>query len=184
VVAGSGLSEKQGSLTRDPDGIVADFDVPASHDSILPGRQKVVGLDFEIEEYKPEYEDGLRSYLREALQYKNVKTVEVALDAVIFDDGRLIGPDNHSLSTSFTAHLKAKQDLYRAIAARMEQGSSVQEAFHLETEGIFRRPPSFDDLNRRLAADEANGLREKYGDAKIREILAQLTLKEPFVIRR
>jgi hypothetical protein len=184
LVAGSGLSEKRGSLTRDPDGIVADFDVPASHYSILPGRQKVVGFDFEISEYKPEYEDSLRSYLREALEYKNIKTVEIALDAVIFDDGLLIGPDNCSLSSSLTSHLKAKQDLYRAIAGRMEEGSSVQEAFRLETEGIFRRPPSFDDLYRRLAADEANRLREKYGDAKMREILAQVILKEPFVIRR
>jgi hypothetical protein len=137
VVAGSGLSEKQGSLTRDPDGIVADFDVPASHDSILPGRQKAIGFGIEISEYKPEYEEGLRSYLREALEYKNIKTVEVALDAVIFDDGLLIGPDNYSLSASLAAHVKAKQELYRSIAARVEQGSSVQEAFRLETEGIF-----------------------------------------------
>jgi hypothetical protein len=66
----------------------------------------------------------------------------------------------------------------------MEQGSSVQEAFRPETEGIFRRPPSFDDLYRRLAADEANRLRQKYGDSRIHEILAQVILKEPFVIRR
>src|SRR5262249_50988505 len=159
VIAGSGLSEKAGSLFRDPDGIFADFDVPASHYSILSGRQKVVGFHFEIPEYQREHEDGLRSYLRETLEHKNIKGVEVVLDAVIFDDGLLIGPDSYSLSASFAAHLKAKQELYRAIADRIEQGSSVDEAFRVATQRLFWRQPSVDDLYPRLAADEANRLR-------------------------
>jgi hypothetical protein len=184
VIAGSALSEKHGSLIRDPDGIVGNFDVPASHYSILSGRQKVVGFDFEIPEYQREYEDGLRYFLREALDYKNIKGVEVVLDAVIFDDGLLIGPDNYSLSASFAAHLKAKQELYRAIAGRIDQGSSVEEAFRGATERPSGRQPSFDDLYPQLAADEANRLRQRYGDARMREILAQVILKEPFVVRR
>ena len=183
VTAGSALSEKQGSLVRDPDGIVADFDIPASHYSIPSGRQKLVGFDFEIPEYKREYEDGLRSFLREALESKNIKGIEIALDAVIFDDGLLIGPDNYSLSASFAAHLKANQELYRAIAGRLEQGSSVEEAFRLAM-GPRGQRPSFDDLYPQLAAEDANDLRHRYGDSKMREILAQVILKEPFAIRR
>jgi hypothetical protein len=175
--------EKHGSLVRDPDGIVANFDIPASHYSIPSGRQKVVGFDFEIPEYKQEYEDELRSFLGEALESKNIKGIEIAPDAVIFDDGLLIGPDNYSLSASFAAHLRANQELYRAIAGHIEQGSSVEEAFRLAI-GPRGRQPSFDDLYPQLAAGDANDLRHRYGDSNMREILAQLILKEPLVIRR
>jgi len=66
----------------------------------------------------------------------------------------------------------------------MSLGSSVEEAFRVTTEGLFARQPSFDVLYPRLAAEEANRLRQRYGDSRIREILAQVILKESFVIGR
>jgi hypothetical protein len=40
------------------------------------------------------------------------------------------------------------------------------------------RQPSFDDLYPQLGAEDANDLRQRYGDLRMRDILAQVILKE------
>jgi hypothetical protein len=63
---------------------------------------------------------------------------------------------------------------------RLDSGASVDEAFQ-----AARQFEIEDGVHARSAAVHTiNALRKSYGDAKIRDVLGQLILKQPFVVRR
>jgi len=151
---------------------------------IQPGEQRLVGIGYEVssEEYVKTYRDW---GLQENAGHRNTTELRVELDAVIFDDGKLLGADTEfqdmRFSDHFAAYLKAKQDLYRSIAENIESGKSLDDAFH-----PFEGPPmpSNLDLYQGLAKQEARALRRKLGDRAIYETITKAIRKQPFVIHR
>jgi hypothetical protein len=116
--------------------------------------------------------------------------IRVTLDAVIFEDGELIGPDKSHLGEHFAAYVNAKQDVYRSLVQGLDSGQSMGEAFRPIDEmiaaaranpGLIENPLA---IWPRQAAGEALGWRKRYGDVHLPSILRRALRKEPFVIYR
>jgi hypothetical protein len=179
-----------------------------SERGIPSGGQRLIGIGFEIPERKikfgPQPEPGWDderiwkwgiSMTREFIsriksQDPDTKGIRVRLDAVIFGDGSLIGPDaGGTLQGAIERHIKAKQDLYRKIVERIDTGASIDEAFQsvpaMELEDVSEGRSTLHDIHAHSEAlNTLRALRKAYGDAKIRDVLEQAILKEPFVVHR
>ena len=120
----------------------------------------------------------------------------IELNAVIFEDGTLIGADDRSALTDlFSAHVEAKQHCYRGIIEALDAGQSVAESFapveRLSADKANRRrainqfmdgKPA--DLWRGQAAADAMRWRRRHSDADIPPLLKQVIRLDPFTIRR
>jgi hypothetical protein len=122
--------------------------------------------------------------------------LRIELNAVIFADGTLIGPDDQSALTDlFSTYVQAKQAWYRSIIAAIDSGQSVAESFApIERfaadatnrmragNQVMREKPA--DLWTRQAAADARRWRRRYADGDIRPLLKQVIRLDPFTIRR
>lgn len=95
---------------------------------IHPGQERLAGTDFELWpiEYVDEYLHWGSQIIR---KLGDVQTLRVGLDAVIFDDGTLLGPDRSHLAEHFIEFVKAKQTLYRDVLVGLETGEHYHEIF-------------------------------------------------------
>jgi hypothetical protein len=157
---------------------------------VYPGEQRLVGNGFEIhgEEYLEDYRDwGLQGIAR----LRNATGLSIELNAVIFEDGVLLGPDTSGLdartgtfSEHFSAYLKANQHLYRTLVEGIESGHSVEEVFRpLDTRA---EPPLGDPFGiyPQLAAEAACKWRRRLGDQAIFDALKKALREHSFMIRR
>jgi hypothetical protein len=183
---------------------------------IPPGGQQLFGIGFEIPETRVTFGDEHAAdgwndermwtwiiettkefILRIKRQDPDTKGIRVRLDAVIFEDGLLIGADDrHFLQRALTTQVQARQALYRRLANLIDNGASVEEAFQSaplpqiedfiqDTNHMDEGPDPFQDQNARMEAiHTVIALRKIYGDARIREALGQALLKVPFVVHR
>jgi hypothetical protein len=62
-------------------------------------------------------------------QLSNAKDLRIGLDAVIFDDGLLVGPDNTGLANTFGIHVNAKQEIYRILETRLRECNASEDFF-------------------------------------------------------
>jgi hypothetical protein len=133
------------------------------------------------------YLDQLRSFPAETKhEYSEVDKIEITLDAVIFSDGLLIGPNQSALDQDFMTYFESKQNLFRQIASDLDSGKSVDQAFApvttLAANHVSPRDrPAFYKM---LAAQEVNHLRRRIGDTEVSDTVRGAIRKEPFVIRR
>ena len=162
-----------------------------SDGSIASGDKKIVAMEFEFQPplNAPDWSTWIHQIAEwQKQQYADVHSVEVDLDAVIFSNGVLSGPDSSELSTHFSTYLAAKQELFRQIAARLNSGSTVEEAFRA-IDSMAQPKPS-DDINdlslfyHRLAAQEIRALRKRVGDQDSIVICKEAVREQPFVVRR
>ena len=122
--------------------------------------------------------------------------LHIELNAVIFADGLLVGPDDQSTLTDlFSTYVQAKQDWYRGILAALEAGQSVAESFapverfledatdRLRAGSHFPSEKAADMWTRQAAAD-ATRWRRRYADGDIPALLKQAIRLDPFPIRR
>jgi hypothetical protein len=95
---------------------------------IRRGEQRLVGMGFEAWplEHLKLYRDVGREG-RDSLP--DVKHLRVALDAVIFDDGEMLGNDESHLAEHFIAFVQAKQVLYRDVVVGLETGGPYDDVF-------------------------------------------------------
>jgi hypothetical protein len=178
-----------------------------SERGIPPGGQRLIGLGYEIPQVRPKFDsspdtpgwDDERIWrwvvsttkdFVDRIKQQNLGTVgiSVKLDAVILEDGTLIGSDAEGrLQTAFGSHVRVKQDLFREVVSRLDKGLSVEETFTFPGSEM---PPDLTEMDdsmgmfRPEAIRTARNLRKRYGDEKILDILRQAILKEPFVIHR
>ena len=162
---------------------------------IRPGEQGLIAEGMEIHcgrwNEKPTEDFYLRQFAEAFERFVNATEVRISLDAVIVDDGELIGPDESQLGDHFAAYVKAKQDIYRSLVQSLDSGQSMDEAFRpIEaTIAVTCADPRLPVDNPfaiwpRQAAGEARGWRKRYGDADLHNILRRALRKDPFVIRR
>ena len=122
--------------------------------------------------------------------------LHIELNAVIFADGTLVGPDDQSALTDlFSTYVQAKQDWYRSIIAALDAGQSVAESFapverfladatnRMRAGNQVMREKSA-DLWKRQAAADARRWRRRYADGDIRRLLKQEIRLDPFTICR
>ncbi len=162
---------------------------PPGH-AISPGEKRLSAMEIEFgpEIIKlPGWEQTLRDAARnQAKTYADVTALEVELDAVIFDDGVLVGPDHGNLQASFAAYLEAKQKLFREIVAGLDAGQSMEQVFagaKAEAD-VHSSTAATHSIYDRLAAEEILALRSRIGDQAVHNVFKQAIRKEPFVIHR
>jgi len=180
-----------------PDAIAGSQDianVPLEKRDDLPlpgGQQKLVAPEIELGPSweEPFYRDQLLSFgADQKRDLADAETIEITLDAAIFSDGQLVGPDHSNLEQSFMAEFESEQKFFRQIVADLDAGHSIEEAFAPVTALAQQHPPSpRGDLKafyETITAQEIVSLRKRVGDASVRALFGGAIRKEPFAIRR
>jgi hypothetical protein len=145
--------------------------------------ERLVGMGFEV--WPVEYVESYRDFGRRAIaELGEVRNLRIELDAVIFDDGTLLGPDESRLAEHFIAFVQAKQTLYRDVVVGLEVGSVGDDIFAPLRQTLAaphranpRDPPS---LYTREAAAEVLG----WHDRILLEVFRRALRREPFAITR
>jgi len=150
---------------------------------IRTGEQRVVGMGFEA--WPVEYVESYRDFGRGAMeQLGGVLSLRVALDAVIFDDGTMLGPDESHLAEHFIAYVHAKQARYRDVVVALETGrvgDDVLAPVRKAAAAPFR-PNPMDPMAiyDRQSAAEVLG----WHDRVVAEVFRRALRREAFTIRR
>jgi len=176
-------------------------DALISHDlpGLAPGASRIEALGVVIHGWKdqdPYFDQFLPQFVDHNEQLMtNATDLRIELNAAIFEDGTLVGPDDDSwLRETFSAHVEGKQFWYRGIIEALDAGRSVDEAF----EPVDRflndwtsrlragEHPSFDDprvMGKREAAGDAKRWRRRVSDEEVPRLLRESIRLDPFVIR-
>ena len=102
-----------------------ECDVP--HDRpIRPGEERLEGMNSEV---GMNSDDASTDAKYQAVDLAGVAAVKAHLDAVIFDDGTLAGPDRFNLSGKFVPYVEDHQLLYRSILASLHAGESAEKLY-------------------------------------------------------
>ncbi|HUB82780.1 MAG TPA: hypothetical protein VMB03_28475 [Bryobacteraceae bacterium] len=149
---------------------------------IRTGEQRLHGLGFEL--WPPQHALAFRDYgISEAREFGAVTRIEVALDAVIFDDGALLGPDRSHLAEHFIEFVRAKQSAYGDILEALESGA-VEDALAPLRAIASSTPPglAIDPLGiySRMAAEEILAFNRRVALEAFRRTIR----RDPFSIRR
>jgi len=99
---------------------------------IPPDGKMVISVSCSVERESLEISDGewLDPFVQEKdWQLGNASDLRIGLDAVVFDDGLVVGPDSTGLATGFGAHVDAKQEIYRTLAKRLEECNASEDFF-------------------------------------------------------
>lgn len=149
---------------------------------IRRGEERLVGRGFEA--WPPDYLDSYRDYgLSTIRQSGAAKRVEIALDAVIFEDGAILGRDEAHLGRHFIEYVRAKQSAYREIVEHLESGLG-EEAF-ARLRAVASKPAPVTSADPfagypKMAAEEILALRDRVA----LEVFRRTLRREPFAIKR
>jgi len=106
------------------------------------------------------------------------------LDAVIFEDGTLAGPDSNStLCDLFTAYVSAKQARYGALLEALDDGRLLEDALWHSDQQLFMRD-DWNELWSQQALGEATAWCRHHAGEDLRALIRGTLRLEPFVIRR
>jgi hypothetical protein len=149
---------------------------------IKTGGERLVGLGFEV--WPPEYANHFRDYgLRTIMRMGEIARLRIALDAVIFEDGTMLGSDQSRLAENFIESVHAKQSLYRGIVVELEASNVREDVFAPLREILARHPaPHADRMEGvlRHAAAEILGFHHRVA----LEVFRRTLRREPFSIRK
>ena len=172
----------------------------ASDRGILPGARRLIGINFAIPERKPAgsppdfapeeeafYLPQVRNWIESTTQdFAGADRVDITLDAVIFDDGLLLGEEVTELTPHFEALVRAKQEAYRAVLDRIARGEAPAAAVRSFCE--VEDSPDDGWTRESFAANEGRNavaeLLHRYGDAHLAGALRRAILPQPFRVHR
>jgi hypothetical protein len=98
-----------------------------SHDRpIRPGEERLEGMNSELGMHP---DDASTDAKYQAEDLAGVTAVKAHLDAVIFDDGTLVGPDRNNLPEKFVPDVEVHQSLYRSILASLHAGEPAEKLY-------------------------------------------------------
>jgi hypothetical protein len=201
VTYADGRTSTTWSHTSFPETVCGDVQVSRNPAAIASGRRYLEACGLVLHGYGT-LDDYYDQFLGQFVDRKNEELagaieLGISVDAVIFEDGRLAGPDEGSrLADLFSAYVRAKQGWYRGILTALEAGRSVEEAFaaldaFLDEQSremrAGRMVSHFNDpdaLWRQQAAAEASGWRRKFRNEEIPDLLKTTIRLEPFVVHR
>jgi hypothetical protein len=201
VVHGDGRTSTFRDHTSFPLAVCGDVLGRQHADGLAPGSSRIEAhgvvihgwkdLDQYFDQFLPQFVAQKERVLADAV------TLRIDLNAAIFADGTLVGPDDESwLEQLFATYVGAKQTWYSEIIAAFDGGQSVQDAF-ASVERFLQKSRdwtplgesplpahSLDHWARTGAAAEATRWRRHYADDQIPRLLREAIRVEPFVIRR
>jgi hypothetical protein len=162
---------------------------------VRPSESIVVAQEVAVEDFDgPEPEEWYRGVIAEFVRQrdehlKDAQSVTVEMDAVIFDDGTLIGRDQDGkLAALFRLRVTAYQHWLKTIADGLAAGQSVEAAcspilqFLDEVRARRGSLRGFDSAGMQAEVEETNAAadvvkwRRRVGDAELPRILAGLRL--------
>lgn len=154
---------------------------------IYPGEERLVGSTFEVssEEYAEDYRNWGQ---QQNAELRNAAGLSIELDALIFEDGVLLGPDapgfrGNRYTDHFRAYLRAKQELYRAAVEKLDAGQTVEDVFRAFPTRLADQPRNPFGIYPELALEEARRWRKLLGDKGISEALHK-AVRVPFTLRK
>ena len=168
-----------------PDAVAgAMYGLPALEGrEIRSGEERLVGIGFEA--WPPEQADSYRDFGGwRAEQLGPVIHLRIMLDAVIFENGVMLGPDESRLGEHFITFLQAKQAAYREIVTGLETNDPAEDVFApLRQILAAPLPPETADplaIYRKQTAGEVLALHNRTA----LEVFRRTLRREPFAIRR
>jgi hypothetical protein len=176
-----------GALSGEPPGLEAGRQRVEAYGLVIHGWGN---HDAYFDQFLGQFVDGKNAALADAVDLR------IELNAVIFADGTLVGPDDDSaLSDLFSAYVQAKQEWYRGIVGALDAGRPVADAFgpveRFLADAAERRQTgaslvteSHAALWTHQAAAEARSWRRRYRDEEVPRLLNEAIRLEPFLIKR
>ena len=188
-----GKWDKHLSQFKYPDAVVAtdpDTALVLRDREIRPSEQRLVAMNFEVDpnldnSWIPQMARAQHAELAEFAGQKGFSELEIAIDAILFEDGRLLGDNQSQLDNYFLAYFNRKQELYRATVALMADRRSLGEA--LAT--LKSIPPwaveegKEPESEARLAIGEATWMRTRFGEKRAADAVRRAVRTAPFAIR-
>jgi len=180
-----------------PDALLGDDTAvrPGRGEEMLPGERRLVTMEFQIGPwiFDPSWRDwivsGAAALHEEA---KSVSRVDVALDAVVFEDGRIVGPDKSDLARHFTLFVRAKQNLYQDVMTALARGESLDNAIEpARQRTAYSRSgapagelDTAEDLYARIAAEDLVALRRAWSASEVEATVRHLVRSRSFDVHR
>jgi len=199
VTHASGQSTTFREQVSFPHVVCGDTRVSRDPAGLAPGESRIEANGVVIHGWKdldPYFDQFLPQFFEQNDRLlANATDLRIELNAAIFDDGTLVGPDDESwLEEGFAAYVEAKQEWYRGIIAALDAGQSVDQAFEpvdrflTDYASLLQagEHPSFDDPRltwKRDAAGDAKGWRKRVRDEELPRLLRESIRFDPFVIR-
>ena len=160
---------------------------------IRPSEQRLLSRSFEVNpaldnSWIPQIVEWQNNELTEFARGEAFTGLEIAIDAVVFEDGRLLGPNKSQVDTRFLLFVNRKQELYRAATELMASGKSLGDALNTLKStapwGLELGRPGDDDDDARVAIGEARRLLAHYGEDRAAKAIRRAVRQSPFTIRR
>ena len=169
-----------------------ECDVP--HDRpIRPGEERLEGMNSEVGIHP---DDASTDAKYQAEDLTGVTAVKAHLDAVIFDDGTLIGPDRNNLPEKFVPYVEDHQSLYRSILASLQAGEPAEklydsleqkrrQEFDKSTKGNSPPGPERASMMEKLIAEQdVLGSWRNHGDSDSLAYFSRCLRTPPFAVTR
>lgn len=187
------------SHTSFPETVCGDVLIARDPDAFPPGARRIETASLVIQGYaqsEPYYDQFLDQFIVEKdRMLAHAESLSIELEAVIFSDGTLVGPDPDGwLGDLFSRCVAEKQAWYREILSRLNAGASVEEAyepiraFQEERQAYMRsrQPGGHRDLQlwKTQAAADTQRWRRNCTDEELPHLLKAAIRLEPFALRR
>jgi hypothetical protein len=175
-----------------PDGVMPAILASRDQQPLVPGDDRLVGPEFQLDPSwtAANVQDVLLGTIQDQqTEIPRVERLDISLNAVIFADGLLVGPDTQDFSKIFAIYVDEKQKWLRQVVGDLDAGHSINEAFETMSQVRQQLPPTspnpdFSAYYRREAAAEIFNLRKSIGDDAVSSVFRKAIRTEPFVIRR
>jgi hypothetical protein len=194
-----GRTSRIRSHTSFPETVCGDVLIARDRDAFPPGTRRIETASLVIQGYaqlEPYYDQFLDQFIVEKdRMLAHAEALSIALEAVIFSDGTLVGPDPEGwLGDLFSQCIAEKQAWYGEILSSLNAGASVEEAyapiraFQQERQAYMRsrQPGGHRDVQlwKTQAAADAQRWRRSCTDEELPHLLKSAIRLEPFSLRR
>jgi hypothetical protein len=177
---------------NDPDGVMPAILATRDEQPLARGDERLVGREFQLDpSWTAANVQGvlLGTIQDQQAKMPRIERLDISLNAVIFADGLLVGPDTQDFSKIFAIYVDEKQKWLRQVVGDLDAGRSINEAFETMSQVRQQVPPILPNLDwsayyRREAAAEIFNLRKRIGDDAVSSVFRKAIRAEPFVIRR
>jgi hypothetical protein len=183
----SGATTTARSHMRFPDAVCGPNLGKWIEQGVPPGGHILVSMACSVQPQSLDYDDGewFQQFVHEKEgQLICASTLRIGLDAVIFDNGVLVGADTGGLAERFGAHVRTKIDIYRLLKQRLSECNASEDFFAPVREMLIKSDDRHSHRDEeRLEQNQAAAQVIAWQRRTLRAGLGS-TRTEPFVIRR
>jgi hypothetical protein len=173
-------------------GPVVKGDLPRDRE-VRMGEERLVSAQFEVGLHI-NASDAEKAFStiseNQSEQFRNLIDVRVSLDAIVFDDGEIVGPDRSQLGDDFTKYVDAYQSLYREIVSSLNAGLPAEQVFKVILDRKERDSAASMQAGQSsnafdlVAKQDVLGWRHEHGDSDLRNHFLRCTRTPPFALKR